>query len=357
MAGPRTTSRFSSSSSRVRPCQSGCSWVWLKWPGTTRAPEADLAVVGDGGVPGDEPEEVALAGSVGAEDGDALAVPELGVERVGEAMERQPLDHQRLAAGAASAQADVDHLVLDQLRWLGALVEVAQPGLGRLEPAGEGVGDLGPLPHHLHQLHQPGPLVLPQRGVAGQALVPSRPGLVVAGEPAAVGPRALGLDGDDLGRGAGQQLAVVADEQDGLGAAAQLVLEPPLAGDVEEVVRLVEEQDGGIAPQQRLEREALLLAAGAGGDPAVADLVEGEPQDLGGDGVPEDLDLVPADLGPVADRLGVGDGRRRVVRAGLVQRLGPGEPLAGGRARWPERRRAAAGPPWCRPESSRRAGA
>ena len=176
-----------------------------------------------------------------------------------------------------------------------------------------------------HELDQAGPLVLPLRGVTGEAVVPGVPGLVVGGEAAAVGPRALGLDGDDLGGDAGQQLAIVADEEDGLGAAAQLVLQPALARDVQEVVGLVQEQDGGVAAEQRLERQALLLAARARGHRPGADGLVGLAQHLGGDRVPEDLELVAADLGPVADGLGVGDGGAGVVGLGEVVGLGLGQ--------------------------------
>ena len=269
---------------------------------------------------------MALARAVRPEHGHPLAVPDLGVEGIGQAVQRQPLDHERLASGAPAAQADVDPLVLHELRGLGPLLEVPEAGLGRLQLGREPVGDLGPLPHHADELDQAGPLVLPLRGVAGEAVVPGVPGLVVGGEAAAVGPGALGLDGDDLGGDAGQQLAIVADEEDGLGAPPQLVLEPALARDVQEVVGLVEEQDGGVAPEQRLERQPLLLAARAGGHPSRADRLVGLAQHLGGDRVPEDLELVAADLGPVADGLGVGHGGAGVVGLGEVVGLGLGQP-------------------------------
>ena len=47
--------------------------------------EAHVAGVLDAVVAGQQPQEVALAGAVGPEHGDALAVPDLGVERVGQA--------------------------------------------------------------------------------------------------------------------------------------------------------------------------------------------------------------------------------------------------------------------------------
>jgi hypothetical protein len=70
------------------------------------------------------------------------------------------------------------------------------------------------------------------------------------------------LDGDDARGGAVQQLAVVADVQHRLRRLGQGRLEPALAGHVEVVVRLVEQQHGVRPAQQRLEGEPLLLPAG-----------------------------------------------------------------------------------------------
>ena len=75
-------------------------------------------------------------------------------------------------------------------------------------------------------------------------------------------PRRAELDGDHPGRGVVQQLAVVADEQDRLGRLADPLLQPGLAGHVEEVVRLVEQQHLVGPAQQELQHQPLLLAAG-----------------------------------------------------------------------------------------------
>jgi hypothetical protein len=91
----------------------------------------------------------------------------------------------------------------------------------------------------------------------------SRPSRVrVRREAATVHPGAVCLDRHDPRGGAGQQLAVVADEQHGLRAVGQRRLEPALARHVEVVVGLVEQQHLVGPAQQRLEREPLLLAAG-----------------------------------------------------------------------------------------------
>ena len=66
--------------------------------------EAHLAVVRHARVAGDQAEEVALARAVRPEHGHPLAVPDLGVEGVGQAVQREPLDHERLAPGAPAAR-------------------------------------------------------------------------------------------------------------------------------------------------------------------------------------------------------------------------------------------------------------
>ena len=77
-------------------------------------------------------------------------------------------------------------------------------------------------------------------------------------------PRGAELDGDDPGGGVGEQLPVVGDEQDRLVRLADPLLEPDLAGHVEEVVGLVEQQHLVGAAQQVLQHQPLLLAAGEG---------------------------------------------------------------------------------------------
>ncbi len=98
--------------------------------------------------------------------------------------------------------------------------------------------------------------------------MPVPAGVVVRGEPASVDPRAASLDGDDALGGAGQQLAIMADEEHRLAGLGQLPLQPALAGDVEVVVRLVEQEHLVGAAQQRLEHQPLLLAAGQRGHSA-----------------------------------------------------------------------------------------
>ena len=99
----------------------------------------------------------------------------------------------------------------------------------------------------------------------------SAPRLVVGREAARVHPHgvaaAAGLEGGDAGRHPVEQLAVVADEQDGLRGLHEPILQPPLRGHVEVVVGLVEEEHLVGSAQQRLEHHPLLLAARQGRAP------------------------------------------------------------------------------------------
>ena len=100
-------------------------------------------------------------------------------------------------AGAGAAEAHVDLLLANLGRSFVALVELAQPALGRLQRGGELVGDLRPLAHLGDDRDEPLALLVVPRPILGELLQPGLAGLVVAGEPATVGPGAVGLDGDD----------------------------------------------------------------------------------------------------------------------------------------------------------------
>ena len=114
------------------------------------------------------------------------------------------------------------------------------------------------------------------------------------------------FQGDDAAGGVVEQFAVVADEEHGLLRLVQLGLEPALARDVEVVVRLVEEQQLVGAGEERLEHQALLLAAGEARRRAVLRAVEGQAEGGHADLVPDGFDVVAAGVSPVHDRLGVG---------------------------------------------------
>ena len=140
---------------------------------------------------------------------------------------------------------------------------------------------------------------------------------------------------------AGQQLAVVADEQHRLRRLPQRLLEPQLAGHVEVVVRLVEHQHLVRAAEQRLEHHPLLLAAGERAHLAPLRLLERDADRRDRAGVPQDLGLVAAGVGPVGQGLRVAHLGALVValhhqQLGLLQRLG-------GRAHGGRRDRDAAG--------------
>src|SRR5262249_39715621 len=124
------------------------------------------ARVGVAAATGQHPQEMRLAGAVGAEDGDPVAVPDLQVERVRQAVELQLLADDRALAGTAAGKTHPDVLLLRRQRWRAGLLELAQPGLRRLVTRGHRVVVGRLLLVHQHQLAQL--LVL---------LVPAPPGL------------------------------------------------------------------------------------------------------------------------------------------------------------------------------------
>jgi methylmalonyl-CoA mutase len=141
-----------------------------------------------------------------------------------------------------------------------------------------------------------------------------------------VHPRAARLEGDDPLRRGGEELAVVADEQDGLPAGGDLPLEAALRRHVEVVVGLVEQQRADVGGEQHLEDQALALAAGERGCGPLGDGREGNAHDLVGGDVPHRLELVAAQVPPGGQRLGQVEARP-VVPAGQAG-LGSREPAA-----------------------------
>ena len=126
------------------------------------------------------------------------------------------------------------------------------------------------------------------------------------------------LDRDDAGRGVREQLPVVADEEDRLLRLPDPPLQPQLAGDVEEVVGLVEQEHLVRPVEEELEDQPLLLAPGEGREVAVLRPVVGDAEGRGAADVPGDLELVAAGVAPLGECRGVAHLRRLVV--GLHER-------------------------------------
>jgi len=165
--------------------------------------------------------------------------------------------------------------------------------------------DLRLLLQGAHQRPQPLVLIVPPPVQLLEPVQTGRPRVVVAVEPAAVHPGRARFDGHDPGRRPGQQFAVVADEQDGLRAGPQLVLQPAFGRHVEVVVRLVEQQYLVGAAQQRLQGQPLLLTAGQGADHPVLRPLQRDAEGGHRDGVPEHLGVVPAGIAPGGEGFGV----------------------------------------------------
>ena len=96
------------------------------------------------------------------------------------------------------------------------------------------------------------------------------------------------------------------DEQDGLRAGDQLVLQPAFGRDVQVVVGLVQEEHFLGSAQQRFEHDTLLLTAGQGGDLAPLRLLERHSQRGDRAHVGVCLPVVATDVGPVRQGLRIG---------------------------------------------------
>ena len=161
---------------------------------------------------------------------------------------------------------------------------------------------LGALLRQQHELLAPHPL----EGVVAAG---------VAREPALV-------EVDDLLGHPVEKVAVVADQEQGAGVAAQIVLEPEAGLEIEMVGRLVEQQQVGLGEQHRRERHPHPPAAGeAGQRPLLGGLVEAQAgQDRARPrrrGVRADVGEPGLDLGDRApDRGRVSAARSRRARSG-----------------------------------------
>ncbi len=250
-----------------------------------------------------------LAGAVGAEHGDPLAVVDLQVEGLHQAGELQLLQRDGPHTRTAALEPHADRLLARRLLRPAGLLELLQPGLRGRVAGGEGMADRGRLAQRDDELLELGVLLVPPPAELFEAREAGLAGLVEAVEAAAVHPDAAaggtGLHRDDLLGGTGEQLAVVRDEQHGLGGRLDGLLQPALAGDVQVVVRLVQQQDLLRAAQQRLQDEPLLLTAGERVEAAELRPVEGHAQGRHGADVPDGLVVVAVGVRPVGERLRV----------------------------------------------------
>ncbi len=115
-------------------------------------------------------------------------------------------------------------------------------------------------------------------------------------------PAAVALERQDGAHGVREQIAIVGDDQHGLAGRGDRRLQSPLARNVEEVVGLVEEEDLGVGREEDLEHQALALTARQGGGEPACERVEPLAHDAPAGRVPASLELVAAELGPIADR-------------------------------------------------------
>src|SRR3984893_10862929 len=120
-------------------------------------------------------------------------------------------------------------------------------------------------------------------------------------------PTPVGLEGHDLRRRVPEKFAVMADVEDGLATGEHRALEPFLADDVEEVVRLIQEQDIRVRTKQRFEQDALQLAAGERIRHTRPDRIERLAGGRHARGIPADFEVVATELAPLMDGIGICD--------------------------------------------------
>ncbi len=264
-----------------------------------------------------QPQEMRLTRSVGAEHRDPVAEPDLGVERLHQAGQLEVFDNDRPLTGTSAAEPHPHVLFERELLRRPGLLELGQPGLrGAVARRHPGVVR-GLVLVHQHELAELLVLLVPAPAQLVESLEPLPPRLAEGRVAAAVHPHRVAggtqLERRDPGRRLGQQLPVVADQQHRLLGAGELLLQPALAGYVQVVVRLVQQQHLVRPAEQRLQREPLLLPAGQGVHlaplgPVVRDADCGRRTDI-----ERHLGVVPAGVGIVGQRLGVRELHRFAV--------------------------------------------
>ena len=173
-----------------------------------------------GAAGGEQSQEVALAGAVGAQHADAVAEPNLGGERLHQSGQFQFLCHYGALGGAAALEPHL-HILFDRKRFRRSdLKELRQPRLCGVVPVGHVGAERGLVLVHVDEFLELHVLLVPTLAQFLEAGIPVCACVHVGAEAAAVDPGAGAVDarfkGDDPARCVIQQLAVVADEEDGL---------------------------------------------------------------------------------------------------------------------------------------------
>ena len=223
-------------SSSVRPASSGCSWVCTNQPGRTRAPSLAEPRCGTGSIGVSPTGRCSTSGSLPPaassrrkwdlpdplEPSTATRSP---YQTSRSKAPHQPGELEALADHGALARAAAlePHRDLLLARLVGrrpGLLELAQPGLRGLVLRGQPVVVLRLDSVAQHQRLELGVLLVPAPAQLLEAREAVGARLVVRREATRVGPHGVAggaeLDRDHAGRGVGEQLAVVADEQDRL---------------------------------------------------------------------------------------------------------------------------------------------
>ncbi|CAB4572596.1 unannotated protein [freshwater metagenome] len=171
----------------------------------------------------------------------------------------------------------------------------------------------GTLLHDLHVMEQAALLVVPPLQLVAHQLLTLRAGLRERGVRATVTPATGSFDHHDLGGDPLQQRAVVADHQDGGLAGHDLFLQPTTRGDVEVVVRFVQQQHVGSGGEQQVQHQSLALAARQFRDETAREVVDGGLHTALRRGLPFGFQFVTAEVTPVGQCGGVSHAVVRTV--------------------------------------------
>ena len=213
-------------------------------------------------------------------------------------------------AGATATEADFDVLDLGWCLGRTVVFVALEARLHGTVFGRHGMAALGLDCQGFDQFDEAFALLIPAQQHFGEAIVACFAGIVPRPKAVAMDPDGVALgavfEGHNAGGGFVEQLAIMADEQNRFAARDNLIFEPALAGHVEVVVGLVEEEDFVWPAKEDFEHDAFLFTAREGIDAALGHGIEWFFEGRHTGDVPQDFLVVAADVAPFGDGLGIG---------------------------------------------------
>ena len=276
-------------------------------------------------------QEVALAGAVGAQHRHPVAVPDLQVEREGQVRRAPAPRTSRRACRCARRRASCGCPDPRRARRRPGLLELRQPRL-RGPVAGGHAALYAALFLYMSMSSLSFDAPRPSGGAAPRTARGGPRGRRARTRTRRVGPGRAALDRDDLVAALASSSRSWRHVEDRLGRLAEPLLQPALAGHVEEVVGLVEQQHLVAARSSNSSANRFCSPPESVRERTVLDRVPGSPSTATATRVAQDLDLVAARLAP-------GDERLRVRELVLSVPSEPARRPAAARRDRPHRRR------------------